>query len=254
MLTALITGATSGIGKSTAKLLALKKYHLILCGRRRERLLEIQSELQEHTTVEIFNFDLTKKEDVENFFQVNSEKLKHINLLVNNAGAAFGLGPFQEISIEKMEGMIDLNLKGLMLISKHIVPHMITRREGTIINVSSIAGKEVYPNGNMYCATKHAVDALTKGMRLDLNPYGIRVCSINPGMVETEFSIVRFDGNENMAKEVYQGMTPLSPLDVAETIVFMATRPPHVALVDVTIFPTDQAGPQLVKRMPGIQS
>lgn len=246
--TALITGATSGIGKATARLFAEKGIRLILCGRRQERLDNLAVALQKHTEVYILNFDVRNKIQVFESIKNLSETFSEIDILVNNAGNAHGLDPIQEGSIEDWDAMIDINVKGLLYVTKAILPNMIKRGSGHIINIGSTAGKEVYPNGNVYCASKHAVDALNQGMRIDLNGKGIKVAAINPGMVETEFSKVRFKGDTKRATKVYQGFTPLQPEDIAEIIWFTVTRPPHVNIADLTVMCLDQASSTLVNK------
>ncbi len=241
-LTALITGATSGIGKATAIMLAELKYNLILTGRREERLIEIQKHLSnKEVEVEILVFDIRDREATKKAWESLSPKNKQINLLVNNAGLAAGADPIQSGDEEDWDRMIDTNIKGILNISKLVIPGMMERKKGHIINLSSIAGSEVYANGNVYCATKHAVNALTKGMRIDLLPHKIKVSSIAPGMVETEFSVVRYHGDQKKADEVYKGLTPLYAEDVAEAIRFMVTRPTHVNVNDMLLMPTSQA-------------
>lgn len=239
----LITGATSGIGKSTAQLFAKNGHDLIITGRREDRLKEIKTQLQYDFKVKVTTlcFDIRKLSEVENAISTLSSENKKIDVLVNNAGLAAGLGPIQSGNIDHWERMIDTNVKGLLYISRAISNLMIENKKGHIINIGSIAGKEVYANGNVYCATKHAVDALNKGMRIDLLPHNIKVTAINPGMVETEFSIVRFDGDSDKAKKVYEGLQPLSPEDIAETIYWVASRPAHVNINDLVIMPTVQA-------------
>lgn len=246
--TAVITGATSGIGQATAHLLANHNFNLILCGRRAERLEKERDELSKHTSVETLQFDVRDQQEVHHAFQSLPENWKTIDVLVNNAGNAHGLDPIQTGDVRDWDAMIDINVKGLLYVTKEIVPGMTLRKQGHIINLGSIAGKEVYPNGNVYCASKFAVDALTRGMRMDLNPYGIRVTSINPGLVESEFSLVRFKGDEARAASVYQGFTPLNPNDIADIILYVITRPDHVMLADITVFPTAQASSTLVKK------
>ncbi len=239
----LITGATSGIGKSTAQLFAKNGHDLIITGRREDRLKEIKTQLESDFKIKITTlcFDIRKLSEVENAISTLSSENKKIDVLVNNAGLAAGLGPIQSGNIDHWERMIDTNLKGLLYISRAISNLMIENKKGHIINIGSIAGKEVYANGNVYCATKHAVDALNKAMRIDLLPHNIKVTAINPGMVETEFSIVRFDGDSDKAKKVYEGLQPLTPEDIAETIYWVANRPPHVNINDIIIMPTVQA-------------
>lgn len=248
MTTALITGATSGIGKATAELFAKNKINLILCGRRKEKLIALQKELSPLVDVQILEFDITNLIQVKNAFDSLKEKIELIDILINNAGGAHGLASFEQANFEDMDLMIDTNIKGLIYVSRFITPFMVQKKRGTIINISSIAGKESYPFGNVYSATKHAVDALTKGMRFDFNPYGIKVASINPGMVETEFSNIRFKGDEKRAKSVYDGIHPLLAQDIADAIYFMASRPSHVVISDLTILPVAQASAQVVNR------
>ncbi|MFT4032103.1 MAG: SDR family NAD(P)-dependent oxidoreductase [Siphonobacter sp.] len=244
--TALITGATSGIGKATAQAFAELGYRLILHGRRQDRLDELKESLK--TPVFTLNFDVRYREDVEEAFSKLPAEWNTIDILLNNAGNAHGLGPIQDNSEDDWEAMIDGNVKGLLYVSKAVMPGMIERKRGHIINISSVAGKQTYPNGAVYCASKSAVESISEGMRLDLNPYGIKVTNIAPGAVETEFSIVRFKGDEKRADAVYQGFTPLSAEDIAETIVFVVTRPAHVVIADLLVFPTAQASTMVMKR------
>ena len=246
--TALITGATSGIGKATAQIFAEKGIRLILCGRRQERLDNLAVELQKHTEVYILNFDVRNKIQVFESINNLSEAFSEIDISVNNAGNADGLDPIQDGSIEDWDAMLDINVKGLLYVTKAILLGMLKRGSGHIINIGSTAGKEVYPNGNVYCASKHAVDALNQGMRIDLNGKGIKVAAINPGMVETEFSEVRFKGDTKRASKVYQGFTPLQPEDIAEIIWFTVTRPPHVNIADLTVMCLDQASSTIVNK------
>lgn len=249
---ALITGATSGIGKSTALEFAENGYDLIITGRRQERLTELKAELSQKYNVKVCDlcFDVRLEEQVNKAINSLPNDFKTIDVLVNNAGLAAGLSSIQQGKLEHWEQMIDTNIKGLLYVTKHVAALMIPNKKGHIINLGSIAGKEVYANGNVYCATKHAVDALNKGMRIDLLPHGIKVSSINPGMVETEFSIVRFDGDEERAKKVYENIVPLKPEDIAETIYWMASRPAHVNINDLIIMPTIQANSTTVLRHP----
>ena len=246
--TALITGATSGIGMATARKFAEKGINLILCGRRQERLVNLQIELNDFVLVHTLNFDIRKNEEVLDAIKSLPDEFSKIDILINNAGNAHGLDPIQEGRIEDWDKMLDINVKGLLYVSKAIIPQMVLRESGHIINIGSTAGKEVYPQGNVYCASKHAVDAINKGMRIDLNKHGIRVGAINPGMVETEFSKVRFKGDTEKAKEVYKGLQPLKPEDVAEIIHFVVSRPAHVNVADLVVMPTAQATSTLVKR------
>ncbi|UQD55481.1 SDR family NAD(P)-dependent oxidoreductase [Flavobacterium sp. K5-23] len=246
--TALITGATSGIGKATAELLAQKNYKLILCGRRKDRLIELVTSLSKLTEVHTLNFDVRDKKAVMESINSLPEAFSKIDILINNAGNAHGLDPIQSGDLDDWDAMIDINVKGLLYVSKAIIPQMIERKAGHIINIGSTAGKEVYANGNVYCASKHAVDALNKGMRMDLNPYGIRVGAIHPGMVETEFSEVRFKGDTDKAANVYKGLQPLRAEDIADIIHFVVSRPYHVNIADLIVMPTAQASSTIVKR------
>jgi NADP-dependent 3-hydroxy acid dehydrogenase YdfG len=247
---ALITGATSGIGKSTALEFAKHGYNLIITGRRQERLAELKVALVKDFKINVLElcFDVRDEKQVADAINSIPSDFKAIDVLVNNAGLAAGLSTIQDGKINHWEQMIDTNIKGLLYVTKHISQIMIQNKKGHIINIGSIAGKEVYANGNVYCATKHAVDALNKGMRIDLLPHGIKVSAVNPGMVETEFSIVRFDGDEERAKKVYENIVPLKPEDIAETIYWMASRPVHVNINDILIMPTIQANSTTVLR------
>lgn len=239
--TVFITGATSGIGMATAKKLA-PNYRLILCGRRQERLDEIQAELSQLTEVKTIQFDVRNKEAVFQAVESLENEWKNIDVLINNAGNAHGLAPFDSADVEDLEAMIDINVKGLIYVSKAIIPLLKQSKHAHIVNLSSIAGKEVYPNGGTYCASKAAVESLSKGMRYDLLPYGIKVSNIAPGAVETEFSLVRFKGDEEKADNVYKGFEPLQAEDIANTIEYLLQQPEHVQIADVTIFPKAQAG------------
>ncbi|PKQ45014.1 SDR family NAD(P)-dependent oxidoreductase [Confluentibacter flavum] len=245
--TALITGATSGIGKATAYEFAKHNINLILCGRRQDRLIAIKKELEKLTKVHILNFDVSNK--IETFKVIESlpEDFKHIDILINNAGNAHGLDPIQSGNMDDWDAMIDINVKGLLYVSKAIMPQMIDRKSGHIINIGSSAGKEVYPKGNVYCGTKHAVLAITEGMRIDLNPFGIKVSAVNPGAVETEFSKVRFKGDK-IADDVYKGFEALQAEDIAEIIYFVVSRPNHVNIADLLVFPTAQASCTILKK------
>ena len=247
---ALITGATSGIGKSTALEFAKHGYNLIITGRRQERLAELKVALVKDFKINVLElcFDVRDEKQVADASNSIPSDFKAIDVLVNNAGLAAGLSTIQDGKINHWEQMIDTNIKGLLYVTKHISQIMIQNKKGHIINIGSIAGKEVYANGNVYCATKHAVDALNKGMRIDLLPHGIKVSAVNPGMVETEFSIVRFDGDEERAKKVYENIVPLKPEDIAETIYWMASRPAHVNINDILIMPTIPANSTTVLR------
>jgi len=240
---ALITGATAGIGSATAFLLAQNNYNLILTGRRKERLETIKDQLESNfgCKVQILNFDIRKRSEVVNALSSLPDEWKAIDILINNAGLAAGLGPVNSADIDDWDDMIDTNIKGLLYTTRTVTPWMVERQSGHIINISSIAGKEAYPNGSVYCGTKHAVAAITKAMRIELMTSGIKVTSIAPGAVETEFSLVRFHGNEEKAAQVYKGFTPLFANDIAETILFVITRPTNVNIDDLLIMPTNQA-------------
>lgn len=247
---ALITGSTSGIGAACADTLAAQGYDLILVARR-ENLLETQSqELATKHGVKIkkIQADVRDKENINYVLEILPAEWKNVDVLVNNAGLSQGLDPIDKGDTDDWDRMIDTNVKGLLYVTKVVATWMVERKKGHIINIGSIAGKEVYPNGNVYCATKHAVDALNKGMRIDLLPHGIKVTAINPGMVETEFSIVRFKGDENRAKKVYDGLEPLIAQDIADAIWYVVSRPAHVNISDMLIMPTAQASGTIVKR------
>lgn len=248
--TILITGATSGIGKATAYLFAKSQYNLIITGRREERLHELKTELEEVFKVKVtaLTFDIQKREEVEAAVEQIKKENIVIDILLNNAGGAKGLASIQEGNIDHWETMIDTNIKGILYITRLVAPLMVNNGEGHIINICSTAGHEVYPNGGVYCATKHAVDALTKGMRYDMYKFGIRVSQVSPGMVEeTEFALNRFDGDAQKAK-IYEDVTPLKSSDVAEIIHFVATRPRYVNIQDVLVMGTQQASGMLVDR------
>lgn len=247
---ALITGATSGIGAATANTFAAQGYDLILIARR-ENLLETHAQQlidQYGVKVKKIQADVRDKENINYVLTTLPAEWKNVAVLVNNAGLSQGLDPIDKGDTDDWDTMIDTNVKGLLYVTKVVSGWMVERKQGHIINIGSIAGKEVYPNGNVYCATKHAVDALSKGMRADLLPYGIKVTAVHPGMVETEFSIVRFKGDENRAKKVYDGLEPLIAQDIADAIWYAASRPAHVNINDMLIMPTAQATGTLVKR------
>ena len=246
--TALITGATSGIGKATAQILAKNNYKVILCGRRQARLTELEEELSVFTEVHTLAFDVRDKKAVLERIDSLPESFSEIDVLINNAGNAHGLDPIQTGDLDDWDAMIDINVKGLLYVSKAIIPQMTARKSGHIINIGSTAAKEVYPNGNVYCGTKHAVDAISQGMRIDLNPFGIKVGAIHPGMVETEFSEVRFKGDADRASNVYKGFTPLQAEDIADIIHFVVSRPYHVNIADLVVMSTAQASSTIVKR------
>lgn len=245
--TALITGATSGIGRATAYEFAKHGINLVLCGRRQDQLDKIATELKNKVAIQTLNFDVRSKEDVLNAIEQLPDQFQSIDILINNAGNAHGLDPIQNGDISDWDAMMDINVKGLLYVSKAIMPKMIENQSGHIINIGSSAGKEVYPKGNVYCASKHAVLAITEGMRIDLNPHGIKVSAINPGLVETEFSKVRFKGDAR-ADDVYKGYKALQPEDVAEVIYFAVSRPAHVNIADVLMFCTAQASSTIVKK------
>jgi 3-hydroxy acid dehydrogenase / malonic semialdehyde reductase len=238
-----ITGATSGIGLSCARKFAENGCDLIITGRRKERLEKIAAELTQKYQVKVqsLNFDVRDKDAVQEAVASLSPEWSKIDVLVNNAGLAVGMSTVQEGVFDDWERMIDTNIKGLLYISRAVLPGMVDRKSGHVINIGSIAGKEVYPNGNVYCATKHAVDALTKGIRIDTVKHGIRVTQIAPGAVETEFSVVRFKGDQGKADNVYKGFEPLHPEDIAGVSWFVTTLPAHVNINDLTIMPTAQA-------------
>lgn len=245
--TALITGATSGIGRATAHVFAKHGINLILCGRRQHRLDSVQKVLLRETDVHTLNFDVRSREKTLEAISSLPDDFKTVDILINNAGNAHGLDPIQTGNLDDWDAMMDINVKGLLYVSKAIIPGMTERQSGHIINIGSSAGKEVYPKGNVYCASKHAVLAITEGMRIDLNPFGIKVSAINPGLVETEFSQVRFKGG-SQADNVYKGYKALQADDIAEIIHFAVTRPAHVNLADVLVFPTAQANSVTLKK------
>jgi 3-hydroxy acid dehydrogenase/malonic semialdehyde reductase len=245
---ALITGASSGIGEATARLLAKNNFSLILCGRREDKLQLLKHELAAFTSVITVSFDVRSKEDVKKQLNSLTEEWKEVDVLVNNAGNAHGLDPVQSANIDDWDSMIDINVKGLLYVSREILPAMVNKKKGHIINLGSIAAKQVYANGSVYCASKAAVDSITEGMRIDLNPYGIKVTSIHPGMVETEFSLVRFKGDKERADSVYKGLTPLSANDIADVILYTLNCPPHVVIADLVVLPLAQASATVVKR------
>ncbi len=243
MSIAFITGATAGFGKATALKFAEHGWDVIITGRRKNRLEELEQEIKSLYETKVYSMvlDVRIRKDVESLVNGLPHDWKKIDLLVNNAGLASGLSTIQDGNIDDWEVMIDTNVKGLLYVSRAIIPGMVERQSGHIINIGSIAGKEAYLKGNVYCATKHAVDALSKSMRIDLLPHGIRVTAINPGAAETEFSLVRFKGDRSRATQVYQGYVPLTATDIAEVVYFAASRPPHVVINDVVITPLAQA-------------
>ncbi|MHB1105730.1 MAG: SDR family NAD(P)-dependent oxidoreductase [Lutibacter sp.] len=246
--TAFITGATSGIGKATAQLFAKNNIRLVLCGRRDDRLAQLKEELSKLTDVAVLQFDVSNREEVFNAITSLPDEFKKIDILINNAGNAHGLSSIQEGNMDDWDTMIDINVKGLLYVSRAILPQMVERNDGFVVNIGSIAGKEVYPNGNVYCASKYAVNALNKAMRIDLNQHNIRVSAIHPGAVETEFSEVRFKGDKEKAKNVYKGFKALQPEDIADIIYFVISRPYHVNIEDLIVYPTAQASATILKK------
>jgi len=246
--TAFITGATSGIGKATAQLFAKNNIRLVLCGRRGDRLEQLKDELSQVTQVTTLKFEVSNREAVFNAIASLPDEFKKIDILINNAGNAHGLSTIQDGNMDDWDAMIDINVKGLLYVSRAILPQMVERNDGFVVNIGSIAGKEVYPNGNVYCASKYAVNALNKAMRLDLNQHNIRVSAIHPGAVETEFSEVRFKGDKEKAKNVYKGFKALQPEDIADIIYFVVTRPYHVNIEDLIVYPTAQASATILKK------
>ena len=245
-----ISGATSGIGKACAYYFASNNDHLIINGRREERLKEIAADIKKthNINVLILPFDIRNKKQVEKQINELPDKWKNIDILVNNAGLASGLSTIQNGEIEDWERMIDTNIKGLLYLSKYIIPLMINKQKGHIINIGSIAGKEVYPNGNVYCSTKHAVDAITKGMRIDLLTHGIKVSQVAPGAVETEFSIVRHHGDKEKAAKIYEGYQALKAEDIADAVLYISNLPEHVNINDLLIMPTAQASSSIFNK------
>jgi len=239
----MVTGATAGFGKATALKFALNGYNIIITGRRNDRLAELKEELLSSGKSKVLslNFDVRNREEVASVIGGLQEEWKKIDILVNNAGLAVGMEHIEEGNIDDWERMIDTNLKGLLYVTRAVAPLMVARKTGHIFNISSIAGKEEYEYGNVYCASKHAVDSLSRSMRIDLLKNNIKVTNIAPGMAETEFSIVRFKGDEAKAKNVYKGIDPLTGKDIAEVIYFCATLPAHVCINDLVISPTQQA-------------
>jgi NADP-dependent 3-hydroxy acid dehydrogenase YdfG len=245
---ALITGATSGIGRATAEAFADLDYQLILCGRRADRLVELQQQLSPQTSVITLNFDVRDYHEVAAAIESLPEAWKAIDILINNAGNAFGLSPIQEGDPDDWDRMIDGNVQGLLYVSKVVIPGMVARKRGHIVNMSSIAGKQTYANGAVYCASKAAVEAISTGMRLDLTQHGIKVTNIAPGAVETEFSVTRFNGDAERAAKVYEGFSPLTASDIADTIVYAVTAPAHVTIADLTILASAQAAATTIVR------
>ena len=246
--TILITGATSGIGLATAKKLANEKNQLILCGRRQQKLDEIFKELSKSANILSLCFDVSKKEEVNKVLENLPKEFSSIDVLINNAGNAHGLDTIQEGSLDDWDNMIDSNVKGLLYVSRVLIPKMIVKQNGHIINIGSLAGREVYEKGNIYCATKHAVNAISKAMRIDLNKTGIKVSEINPGLVETDFSNVRFKGDSDRAEKVYLGYKALQADDIADIIEFVINRPSHVNIADILVLPKSQATSSIINK------
>ena len=249
-MTAFITGTTSGFGYAFALRMASLGYNLVITGRRAKRLAELSKKITNEYKVKVHSlcFDVRNQAECISAIKSLPKEFQQIDVLINNAGLAAGAAPFDESDIVDFEQMIDTNVKGLLFVTKQIVPQMVARKSGRIVNISSIAGIEVYPGGSVYCATKHAVNAITKGLRIDLVKHGIQVNSISPGMVETEFSIVRYHGDEAKAKAVYAGIVPLTAEDIADTLEFIVTRPPHVSINDIQINPVQQANTYIANR------
>ena len=250
MKTALITGATSGIGKAIAQRLAKEKFALILTGRRHERLEIIKEQIARRCNTKVYTlcFDVRDYSQVETAINSLPDEWKTIDVLINNAGLAAGFDPVHTASLNDWEEMIDTNIKGLLYVTRVISPGMVTRKSGHIINLGSIAGRMVYPNGAVYCATKHAVKALSEGMRMDFLPYNIRVTEVAPGAVETEFSLVRFKGDQERADQVYKGFTPLVADDIAEAVYYAVAQPPQINIQDMLVMPAAQANATMIHR------
>ncbi len=244
--TALITGATRGIGRAIARLLFSKGYQIIACGRRLDRLQELQEEFGDR--VHTLEFDVRDREDVFSAVSSLPSSFNRIDVLINNAGNAHGLDPIQSGNPDDWDAMLDINVKGLLYMTKAVLPILLKSDNPHILNIGSTAGKEVYPGGNVYCASKNAVDALNTGIRMDLNGTGVRVGTIHPGLVETEFSMVRFKGNQERASKVYKGYTPLTPEDVAESVWFALNQPKHVNITEIVLMPTAQASNTIVHK------
>lgn len=250
MKTALITGATSGIGKATAELLSTKGYQLILCGRRKEVLEKIQHDLSENTSVTTLCFDVRNNAEVEAALDSLPKEFSEIDLLINNAGNAHGLDPLCEGNIGDWDSMLDGNVKGLLYVSKKIIPGMKDRGEGHIVNISSVAARQTYSNGIVYCASKRAVDVISEGMRLELTEFGVKVTNLQPGAVATDFSEIRFKGDKERAATVYAGYEALKAEDIADSIFYCINAPKHVTISDLTIYPSAQSEPRAIYRKP----
>ena len=248
MKTILITGATSGIGLAAAKKFANEKNQLILCGRRQHKLDQISKELSKSTKVLSLCFNVSDKNEVNKLLEGLPKEFNSVDVLINNAGNAHGLDTIQDGSLDDWDNMFDSNVKGLLYVSRVVMPKMIKKQNGHIINIGSLAGREVYEKGNIYCATKHAVNAISKAMRIDLNKTGIKVSEINPGLVETDFSNVRFKGDSERAEKVYQGYKPLEAKDIADIIEFVINRPSHVNIADILVLPKAQATSSIINK------
>jgi len=246
--TILITGATSGIGLAAAKKLANEKNQLILCGRRQHKLDVISKELSKSAKILSLCFDVSDKNEVNKLLSDLPKEFSSIDILINNAGNAHGLDTIQDGSLDDWDNMFDSNVKGLLYVSRVLMPKMIEKQNGHIINIGSLAGREVYEKGNIYCATKHAVNAISKSMRIDLNKTGIKVSEINPGLVETDFSNVRFKGDSDRAEKVYQGYKALQADDIADIIEFVINRPDHVNIADILVLPQAQATSSIIDK------
>lgn len=248
--TILITGATAGIGRACAEIFAEAGARLVLLARREKELKSLASELLSKFGAEVLSLecDVRDRKQLKQLFDSMPNNWKNLNILINNAGLAQGLDKIQDGNIDDWETMIDTNIKGLLYTTRYFLPGMVEKGSGLVINIASIAGKMAYPMGNVYCATKSAVKALSEAMAIDLNGTGVRVCNIDPGLVETEFALVRFKGDKEKATAVYKGYTPLSGYDIADVALFVATRPAHVMIQDITITPTDQANPYILNK------
>ena len=250
--TALVTGASSGIGRACALSLADAGARVLLAARRRDRLDEVAAKIRAERGEQacmVIELDVRERDVVEETIKsLPGQGVEAIDILVNNAGLAAGLSTLQEGSFDHWDRMVDTNVKGLLNVSRFVLPWMVERGAGHVVNIGSIAGRYVYPNGNVYCATKYAVRALNRGMRIDLHGTGIRVTTVDPGLLESEFSIVRFDGDEDKAAKVYEGTTPLSPGDVADAVLWAVTRPEHVNVEELVLWPTKQSAPTMVQR------
>jgi NADP-dependent 3-hydroxy acid dehydrogenase YdfG len=246
--TALITGSTSGIGRATAITFAQNGIDLILCGRREDRLSELAQSLSSQVKTICLNFDVRNRHEVVDAIQQLPDAWKKIDILVNSAGNAHGLSPIQDGDMDDWDAMMDGNVQGLLYVSRTVMPFMVERKTGHIINISSVAGKWVYPNGAVYCASKAAVEALSEGMRHDLTQYGIKITNIAPGAVETEFSLVRFKGDSERAKKVYDGFEAIQPEDVADAILYAVNTPKRVTIADIVLFAGAQAAPTVIYR------